>query len=73
MVVYVASGEGSVVLWFHGKTVLSLSFQVKAVLRDFYESLFPIPSTFELPRHYRNRFQYLDQVHEWWVLLCGLT
>ena len=58
-----------VFLWCHVKAVLSLWFQVKAVLRDFYESLFPIPSTFELPRHYRNRFQYLDQVHEWWVLL----
>ncbi|KAG5830364.1 hypothetical protein ANANG_G00309790 [Anguilla anguilla] len=26
---------------------------VKAVLRDFYESMFPVPSQFELPREYR--------------------
>uniref|UniRef100_A0A8C0J4Z5 N-acetylglucosamine-1-phosphotransferase subunits alpha/beta n=1 Tax=Chelonoidis abingdonii TaxID=106734 RepID=A0A8C0J4Z5_CHEAB len=38
---------------------------VKAVLRDFYESMFPIPSQFELPREYRNRFLHIHELQEW--------
>ncbi|KAJ7329081.1 hypothetical protein JRQ81_015255 [Phrynocephalus forsythii] len=38
---------------------------VKAVLRDFYESVFPIPSQFELPREYRNRFLHTQELQEW--------
>nr|XP_056702939.1 N-acetylglucosamine-1-phosphotransferase subunits alpha/beta [Euleptes europaea] len=38
---------------------------VKAVLRDFYESMFPIPSQFELPREYRNRFLHVQELQEW--------
>lgn len=38
---------------------------VKAVLRDFYESMFPLPSQFELPREYRNRFLHMEELHEW--------
>ncbi|CAI5786198.1 N-acetylglucosamine-1-phosphotransferase subunits alpha/beta [Podarcis lilfordi] len=38
---------------------------VKAVLRDFYESMFPIPSQFELPREYRNRFLHTRELQEW--------
>ena len=38
---------------------------VKAILSDFYESLFPIVSQFELPRDYRNRFLHMDQLREW--------
>ncbi|XP_066447509.1 N-acetylglucosamine-1-phosphotransferase subunits alpha/beta [Eleutherodactylus coqui] len=38
---------------------------VKAVLRDFYESVFPIPSQFELPREYRNRFLHMHELQEW--------
>ncbi|XP_072340883.1 N-acetylglucosamine-1-phosphotransferase subunits alpha/beta isoform X1 [Scyliorhinus torazame] len=38
---------------------------VKAVLRDFYESLFPVPSQFELPREYRNRFLHVHELREW--------
>ncbi|XP_075359000.1 N-acetylglucosamine-1-phosphotransferase subunits alpha/beta isoform X3 [Mycteria americana] len=38
---------------------------VKAVLRDFYESMFPIPSQFELPREYRNRFLHMHELQEW--------
>ncbi|XP_067654930.1 N-acetylglucosamine-1-phosphotransferase subunits alpha/beta-like isoform X2 [Haliotis asinina] len=38
---------------------------VKAVLQDFYESLFPIPSQFELPREYRNRFLHTNELREW--------
>ncbi|XP_037616627.1 N-acetylglucosamine-1-phosphotransferase subunits alpha/beta [Sebastes umbrosus] len=40
---------------------------VKAVLRDFYESMFPLPSQFELPREYRNRFLHMDELQEWRV------
>ncbi|RXM30188.1 N-acetylglucosamine-1-phosphotransferase subunits alpha/beta [Acipenser ruthenus] len=40
---------------------------VKAVLRDFYESMFPIPSQFELPREYRNRFLHMQELQEWRV------
>ncbi|XP_069485998.1 N-acetylglucosamine-1-phosphotransferase subunits alpha/beta isoform X2 [Ambystoma mexicanum] len=38
---------------------------VKAVLRDFYESMFPIQSQFELPREYRNRFLHMHDLREW--------
>lgn len=38
---------------------------VKAVLRDFYESMFPIQSQFELPREYRNRFLHMQDLREW--------
>ncbi|XP_072047226.1 N-acetylglucosamine-1-phosphotransferase subunits alpha/beta-like [Amphiura filiformis] len=41
------------------------SSMVKAVLQDFYESLFPIISQFELPREYRNRFLHIDELREW--------
>ena len=37
----------------------------KLILLDFYESLFPTPSQFELPGHYRNRFLYVDKLKEW--------
>ncbi|XP_064599893.1 N-acetylglucosamine-1-phosphotransferase subunits alpha/beta-like [Liolophura sinensis] len=38
---------------------------VKAVLVDFYESMFPIPSQFELPPDYRNRFLSMNELREW--------
>ncbi|XP_066525659.1 N-acetylglucosamine-1-phosphotransferase subunits alpha/beta [Hoplias malabaricus] len=38
---------------------------VKAVLRDFYESMFPLASQFELPREYRNRFLHMGELQEW--------
>ncbi|XP_030845190.1 N-acetylglucosamine-1-phosphotransferase subunits alpha/beta isoform X1 [Strongylocentrotus purpuratus] len=41
------------------------AYMVKAVLQDFYESLFPIPSQFELPRDYRNRFLHIDELRGW--------
>uniref|UniRef100_A0A674NEJ3 N-acetylglucosamine-1-phosphotransferase subunits alpha/beta n=1 Tax=Takifugu rubripes TaxID=31033 RepID=A0A674NEJ3_TAKRU len=40
---------------------------VKAVLRDFYESMFPLSSQFELPREYRNRFLHMEELQEWRV------
>ena len=39
---------------------------VKVVLRDFYESLFPKSSQFELPPQYHNRFLHVDELHAWW-------
>jgi len=38
---------------------------VRLVLQDFYESFFPIPSRFELPPEYHNRFLNVDELHEW--------
>lgn len=38
---------------------------VRALLVDFYESLFPKPSQFELPRNYRNRFLYVEALERW--------
>lgn len=38
---------------------------VKAVVHDFYESLFPTPSQFELPPEYRNRFLHVRDLREW--------
>lgn len=35
------------------------------ILQDFYESYFPIPSQFELPANYRNRFLYVEELEEW--------
>ena len=46
----------------HSSTDASM---VKAVLQDFYESLFPILSQFELSREYRNRFLHIDELREW--------
>lgn len=38
---------------------------VKAVLYDFYLSLFPKASKFELPSDLRNRFLYVDELETW--------
>ncbi|WAR03055.1 GNPTA-like protein [Mya arenaria] len=38
---------------------------VKAIIADFYESVFPLQSQFELPREYRNRFTHIDELREW--------
>jgi len=37
---------------------------IKALLVDFYQSLFPIPSQFELPQEYRNKFLYVSKLNE---------
>ncbi|KAK9503928.1 hypothetical protein O3M35_010385 [Rhynocoris fuscipes] len=37
----------------------------KAVLLDFYHSLYPEPSQFELNPDYRNRFLYYDELINW--------
>lgn len=38
---------------------------VRAVLQDFFESLFPLPSAFELPLEYRNRFLHMSELKAW--------
>ncbi|XP_028409646.1 N-acetylglucosamine-1-phosphotransferase subunits alpha/beta-like [Dendronephthya gigantea] len=38
---------------------------VKGILVDFYESLFPVPSQFELPDHLRNQFLYMADLRKW--------
>lgn len=38
---------------------------IRALLNDFYRSLYPIKSSFELPSQYRNRFTHLDELLEW--------
>eukprot|EP00111_Clytia_hemisphaerica_P018309 TCONS_00054184-protein len=38
---------------------------IRRVLRDFYESFFPIPSQFELEGKYKNRFLYKRDLEEW--------
>ncbi|CAH1107574.1 unnamed protein product [Psylliodes chrysocephalus] len=61
---------------------------VRAILYDFYLSLFPIPSRFELPQELRNKFAYVEELNEWksnrmlvkiclyiliFVILCFIT
>ncbi|XP_055595451.1 N-acetylglucosamine-1-phosphotransferase subunits alpha/beta [Uranotaenia lowii] len=38
---------------------------IAALLEDFYLSLFPVRSQFELENNYRNRFQYYDDYQAW--------
>ncbi|XP_076277614.1 N-acetylglucosamine-1-phosphate transferase subunits alpha and beta isoform X1 [Lasioglossum baleicum] len=38
---------------------------VRALLNDFYRSLYPIRSTFELPVQYRNLFTHRHELFEW--------
>nr|CAH7747605.1 unnamed protein product [Callosobruchus chinensis] len=38
---------------------------VRAILYDFYLSLFPQPSKFELSEDYRNKFLYMKDLNEW--------
>ncbi|XP_066946144.1 N-acetylglucosamine-1-phosphotransferase subunits alpha/beta [Macrobrachium rosenbergii] len=38
---------------------------IHALVQDTYESLFPVPSTFELPMNYRNRFLYVKELQSW--------
>lgn len=40
---------------------------ISALLEDFYLSLFPVRSQFELENNYRNRFQYYDDYRAWFA------
>ncbi|CAB3386425.1 Hypothetical predicted protein [Cloeon dipterum] len=50
---------------------------VRAVLQDFYESMLPEASSFELPPMYRNRFLTVDELHVWvqyrHFVMCAIT
>jgi UDP-N-acetylglucosamine-lysosomal-enzyme len=37
----------------------------RLLLQDFYESLFPLQSQFELPQNYRNRFLFMEELQKW--------
>ncbi|XP_023723250.1 N-acetylglucosamine-1-phosphotransferase subunits alpha/beta isoform X7 [Cryptotermes secundus] len=37
----------------------------RAILHDMYESLFPQPSSFELPPEFRNRFLHMTELEAW--------
>ena len=39
---------------------------IQAHLMDFYESMFPVPSQFELPPYYRNKYLHLDEFLKYW-------
>lgn len=49
---------------FNNISILLL-FQVKAVLKDFYEAMFPIPSQFELPKNFRNKYLNVKDLDYW--------
>ncbi len=38
---------------------------VNAVLNDYLESVLPVPSSFELPSDYRNKFLHTDELWSW--------
>ncbi|CAL4131211.1 unnamed protein product [Meganyctiphanes norvegica] len=38
---------------------------IHALVQDTYESLFPIPSSMELPPMYRNRFLHIHELRDW--------
>ncbi|XP_076754530.1 N-acetylglucosamine-1-phosphate transferase subunits alpha and beta [Xylocopa sonorina] len=38
---------------------------VRALLNDFYRSLYPLRSSFELPLQYRNLFTHRHELYEW--------
>ncbi|XP_049840079.1 N-acetylglucosamine-1-phosphotransferase subunits alpha/beta isoform X3 [Schistocerca gregaria] len=46
-------------------TVEKVNDVIRAVLQDFYEALFPAPSSFELPPEYRNRFLHVSELEAW--------
>ncbi|XP_044260231.1 N-acetylglucosamine-1-phosphotransferase subunits alpha/beta [Tribolium madens] len=52
---------------------------IQRLMFDFYTSLFPVPSKFELPQQYKNRFSYIEDYnllmekkHEKFLLACVL-
>lgn len=38
---------------------------IRALLNDFYRSLYPLRSSFELPMQYRNRFSHRHELFQW--------
>jgi UDP-N-acetylglucosamine-lysosomal-enzyme len=50
--------------WF-GDFRLEDNRVVHALLVDFLESVFPVPSSFELPPDFRNKFSHTFQLEQW--------
>jgi UDP-N-acetylglucosamine-lysosomal-enzyme len=46
---------------------------VHAVLVDYLESVLPVPSSFELPQHYKNKFLYTFELSRWQLYRSILT
>ena len=40
---------------------------------DFYESMFPVPSQFELPPYYRNKYLHLNEFLKYWRMRTVLS
>ena len=38
---------------------------IRTILKDFLEYLFPVPSQFELPRNFRNKFLTTSELEKW--------
>ena len=41
---------------------------IRAHLLDFFESMFPVPSQFELPPNYRNKYLHLNEFAKYWTI-----
>merc|ERR1719154_172848 len=46
---------------------------VRAVLRDYFDSVLPIPSIFELDPRYRNRYLHIKELKYWMFFRSILT
>ena len=46
---------------------------VHAVLVDYLESVLPVPSSFELPLDYRNKFLHIFELARWQLYRSILT
>ena len=46
---------------------------VHAVLVDYLESVLPVPSSFELPLDYRNKFLHTSELARWQIYRSALT
>ena len=45
---------------------------VHALLVDFLESVLPVPSSFELPHDFRNKFTHTFQLNKWKFYRSGV-
>lgn len=51
----------------------SANKMVHAVLVDYLESVLPVPSSFELPLDYRNKFLHASELARWQIYRSALT
>ena len=54
--------------WYQTDNVI-----IQAHLMDFYESMFPVPSQFELPPYYRNKYLHLNEFLKYWRMRTLLS